>query len=62
MTDSKTDNRLIAAILTVAVNSKKPRAASLAAGKTPIQEIFKEYQELLQYLKADDSGPHQLSR
>jgi len=46
------DTRLIAALLTVALNSVKPRMTSQQMGKQDWQLVVSEYQEILQSLES----------
>jgi len=46
------DTRLIAALLTVALNSMKPRMTSQQMGKQDWQQVVSEYQEILQSLES----------
>jgi hypothetical protein len=46
------DTRLIAALLTVALNSVKPRMTSHQMGRQDWQHIVNEYQEILQSLES----------
>jgi hypothetical protein len=50
------DNQLLAALLTVALNSTKPRAASKRLGAEQWGDIWNDYNKFLKKLeKADDS-------
>lgn len=46
------DTRLIAALLTVALNVAKPRMTSPPTGKQAWQYVVTEYQEILQSLES----------
>ena len=46
------DTRLIAALLTVALNAAKPRTTSPQTGKQEWQHIVGEYQQILQSLES----------
>jgi hypothetical protein len=46
------DTRLIAALLTVALNSVKPRMTPQQMGKQDWQHVVSEYQEILQSLES----------
>lgn len=47
------DNRLIAALLTIAVNSQRNRGLKQPTGKTDVDHTFRDYQQFLQLLKAE---------
>jgi hypothetical protein len=46
------NTRLIAALLTVALNSAKPRTTPFQAGKQDWQHVVVEYQQILQSLES----------
>ena len=46
------DTRLIAALLTVALNSVKPRMTPQQMSKQDWQHVVNEYQEILQFLES----------
>jgi hypothetical protein len=46
------DTRLIAALLTVALNAAKPRTTSPQSGKQGWQHIVSEYREILESLES----------
>lgn len=54
------ENRLLAAILTLALNSRKDYPAiKLPDGRTAVQEIFKEYKEFIVYLQTEQQAREQ---
>jgi hypothetical protein len=46
------DTRLIAALLTVALNTAKPRTFPAQTGKQEWQHVVNEYQQILQSLES----------
>jgi len=51
------DNRLIAALLTVAVNLKRPRASSRELGHEDWRHILEDYRQFLDYLDLESAEP-----
>jgi hypothetical protein len=50
------DNQLLAALLTVALNSTKPRAASKRVGAEQWEETWKDYNKFLKKLEKTDGS------